>query len=328
MEINRSAAVMSDLDFNQIRQKAIQFGSAIEPQNARVVLPALSKEQKRARIQAEIGSAVDTKALQNTLQSALAHKFGAKKTSKAHEEEEEEEKKVDLDKYGKMLALGVAMDAVLLEMSTNSVSQAVVEQFAIEHGGKREAQHKNKATTRNALLTAIDGHGHVAPIVPAGPPTAVGAPPPVPTGAMGPPPLVPPPAPAPAVMTGYGVSNGMINSSRIPTAHSNAGLSWQRAIDKQRRIMGDLKSVRRSAKALDRRLHRGDAHDEDDEDDEEEEEKGKAFMTRRLPSTWRRLSAWSRRWRTGRARATRTRRACGVWRTATTPSSARVFLSS
>merc|ERR1719334_1626648 len=83
-EISKSAAVMDfNVNFNQIRAKAIKFGSAVEPQNKRYVKPVLSKEEKQQRIQAEIGSAVDTKALQNTLQSALAHKFGAKKSSQA-----------------------------------------------------------------------------------------------------------------------------------------------------------------------------------------------------------------------------------------------------
>eukprot|EP01084_Bolivina_argentea_P072285 131261_1 len=73
-EINKPQFIMSDNDFNKIRAKAIQFGSAIQPQMPRIVKQKLDKKTKQEKIKNDIGN-IDTKALQNKLQNALKHKL-------------------------------------------------------------------------------------------------------------------------------------------------------------------------------------------------------------------------------------------------------------
>ena len=69
-----ATAMMSGSTFNAIRAKAIEFGSATDPQMARK--PQMDAAAKRAQIERDIGGGVDTEALQNTLQHALQRRLG------------------------------------------------------------------------------------------------------------------------------------------------------------------------------------------------------------------------------------------------------------
>ena len=302
-ELNKPHMMMNNFDFNQIRAKAIKFGSAIDPQNARKEHTKVDEKTKREQIKKEVGK-IDTKMLQNKLQNALKHKLTQNQNDQNDEDDEEEEEKKyendnddddDLSKYRKMLEIGVNINAIKNEMSKNNVPQPIIDQFVIEHGIKNDtvvpssqpAPRPNRALP-NSLMAAINAN-NIAPIpapnaAPVGANNNNGPPPaPIPTAAPIPAPIpaaaqIPPPAP---IQHGYGVNNGMVSSSIIPKQHNNAGLVWKKAFVKYKNIERTVRRLKLLCHGLDIELERrrngeheiyGD-NDQNDDDDEEKEEK-------------------------------------------------------
>jgi len=310
-EINKPQMLLGDADFNKIREKAIKFGSAFQPQMPRFLRSEIDKEAKRDQVKRDIGS-IDTKALQNKLQNALQHKLGGAPASTANDgndnddnnEEQEDEKKeenddtedlpndanddneVDFSKYRKMLAIGVKLEAVVHEMKNNGLSVPVINQFIAEQGLKKDAAAitatKPAVQPRmpNALMADIaNANRNAAPV-----PAAGGPPPPPFAGGAAAAPLpgaapIPPPVPAAfvpaAVPTApHGITNGMISTSILPEGHSNPGLSWNKAIDRFKRARADVRRLKLLTHALDIRLKRERERKENEDDGDVRDDDG------------------------------------------------------
>ena len=179
---------ISNADFNSIRAKAIEFGSAVDPQMARNVKPQMDAAAKREQIKREIGGAVDTKALQSTLAKALQHRLGGGSGggSSGIEEKKEDDlngdesnglnlstsnglnasNDLDFTKWTKMISMGIPMEAVIRDMTQNGVSQNERDRFMERYGGAVNAALAAPVQSsaimqngRSALMNAIQARG-------------------------------------------------------------------------------------------------------------------------------------------------------------------------
>eukprot|EP01083_Nonionella_stella_P262910 893559_1 len=261
--------VISDRDFNIIRKKAIQFGSAVEPPMPRVVRAKRDKKEKMDEIKKDIGT-IDTKALQNKLQNALKHKLRPrKKESEEEKKMENDDDDMDLSAYNKMLQIGVKMDAVIHEMKTNGISQEIIDRFVYDHGHSKPQKISDSHGAKppklsNALLSSINANRANDDVVPTVAAPIPAAAPPPPPGAI--------PMPVPPVIP----AASRAAATRIPEQHDNKGLNWKKAIDRYKMTLNKVGRLKILTHALDLQFHRaaltGDEGKENGNDNDDEKE--------------------------------------------------------